>query len=58
MSADDPAQRSGPEHEPAEPHTRDPYAEAPKHDPVFPSWRYAGLRWLAGRLYGSDRSQD
>jgi hypothetical protein len=34
---------------------RDPYDTAPVHDPIFPSWRYAGLRWLADRLYGTDR---
>jgi hypothetical protein len=37
---------------------RDPYDAAPTHDPIFPSWRYDGLRWLADRLYRTDRPTD
>jgi hypothetical protein len=47
-----------PDHDVTRPNAHDPYRAPPKHDPAFPSWRYAGLRWLADRLYGEGRSKN
>lgn len=44
--------------DPADPQRPDPYERASRHDPAFPSWRYAGLRWLAERLYRDGRGSD
>lgn len=32
-----------------------PYEQPPRHNPAFPSWRYAGLPWLTERLYRNGR---
>jgi hypothetical protein len=44
--------------DPTEPDAHEPYGAPTRHNPAFPSWRYAGLRWLADRLYGDGRSKD